>query len=287
MLSQSFQEESAEDLDLKNMEINIGVISPLTSPYNLFLNIEQILDPNSEVVYFFVYSFGKKRVVLWGVYLKENEEFVIEGGCRYTVSQLNKYINNWKGKDYSYIGNSVTNRISDVMARELGNKRWAYTEYLRYKFILAYYDNRISETELEERYPEEPDIFLENFYRKYDLSELVDTEIEITEQLELELSRLRNEITKYEKSINRTDLSMQFINSLPTKAVEEIRFLTEKFYEAIKLGRYTEGNYYTALENCPTTEECAQNYNTAGCEVVFYGDEGLGMLSSKDSTYLM
>ena len=96
-------EVTLHGLDLKDMEINIGVVTPLTSPYNLFLNVKQISDPESELVYFYVYSFGKKKVILWGVYVKNTEEFIIEGGCKYAVKNLNKYLKEWKKRDYSYI----------------------------------------------------------------------------------------------------------------------------------------------------------------------------------------
>jgi len=287
MQAQAAYEEPVRGLDFKDMELNIGVITPLTSPYNLFLNVRQIIDPDSEVVYFFVYSFGKKRVVLWGVYLKNEEEFVIEGGCKYAVKDLGRYLKEWKRRDYSYIGNSVYNRIEGAMARELGRERWEYTEYLRYKFILAYYQNLVSEAELRERYPDEPYIFLDEFYAKYNLNELIDDESEINEALDRELISLREEIREYEVSINRTDLNMEAIFSLPEGVRDEIKYITELFYETIKFGYYTEGSYYANLEGCPSVEECAENYNAVGCEVVYYGDEELGMLSPRDLSVLL
>ena len=287
MQSQIVYDKPKKDLDLKDMELNIGVITPLTSPYNLFLNVRQIVDPDSEAVYFFIYSFGKKKVVLWGVYLKNEEEFVIEGGCKYAVKNLNKYLKEWKSRDYSYIGNSVYDRITGTIARELGQRRWEYTDYLRYKFVLAYYQNLISEDELKEKYSEEPYIFLDEVYEKYKLDELIDSEDEINEVLNEELISLEKEIREYEANINRTDLNRQTMFSLPKSVRDEIKYITELFYRAIKLGYYTEGAYYTNLEKCPSVQECAENYNSLGCEVVYYGDNDLGMLSSKDLSELL
>lgn len=284
---QTTYEELARGVDLKDMEINIGVVTPLTSPYNLFLNVKQISDPESELVYFYVYSFGKKKVILWGVYVKNTEEFIIEGGCKYAVKNLNKYLKEWKKRDYSYIGNSVYNRVNTVISKELGVKLWDYDEYLRYKFILAYYEDRISEFELQKRYLNEPYIFLDEVYEKYNLNELIDDEREISQAIDSEMLSLKDQIRKFEININRTDLNREIMRSLPSEIKERIKYITELFYKAIRFGYYTEGIYYANLEDCPDLEKCVENYNGAGCEVVHYGDEELGMLSSKDLSVLL
>lgn len=284
MQAQTLHTESASAVDLRNVDINIGVIAPLTSPYNLFLNVGQLTDPESEVVYFFVYSIGKKRVVLWGVYLKSTEEFTIESGCKYAVKDLSEYLKTWKRRDYSYVANSVYDRVTNVMVKELGAERWQYSEYLRYKFILAYYEGRISESELRLRYPDEPGEYLNELYKKHDLNELIDGEEEINEALDDELVSLKKKLKEYEASINRTDVST--VIKVSPEVRNRIKYVTDLFYQAIKLGYYTEGSYYRGLESCPSVHTCATNYNAAGCEVVYYGDEELGMLSSRDLAML-
>lgn len=160
------------------------------------------------------------------------------------MKDLGTYLKEWKHRDYSYIGNSVYDRIRGTMAREMGRGRWKYAEYLRYKFILAYYENLISEVELRERYPDEPYIFLDEFYAKYNLNELIDDEGEINEALNRELISLEEEIREYEAGINRTGLNRETILSLHVGARDEIKYITELFYQAIKFGYYTEGTYY-------------------------------------------
>ena len=98
---------------------------------------------------------------------------------------------------------------------------------------------------------------------------------------------LRRDILKYENTINRTDLQKETLASLPIEAVEEIRTITAQFYDAIKSGKFTENSFYSSLDACPTVEECAQNFNEKGCEVVFYGNEELGILSPLDRSALL
>ncbi len=35
-----------------------------------------------------VHSLGRKKLILWGVYDRERDEIVLDGGCKYRVTQL-------------------------------------------------------------------------------------------------------------------------------------------------------------------------------------------------------
>jgi len=263
------------ELDLVDMGIAIGIVAPLPSPYNLYLNMKQILDPHSEEVYFYVVTYGEKRIVMWGRYFKDTEEFEISGGCKYSVEDLNKLTKTYKRRDYSYIGNSITNeRILEAQVRYgMRARSWGYDEYLRYKFILAFYEELISENELQQQYPDEPYAFENEVYEYHKLDILRDDVSELERALKQEIHLLKEKIRKYESDINRMDLDWRILSSVTRETRDYIKYVTGLFYDVIKFGYYTEGKYYDNLDSCPSVEECVENYDVKGCEVVYYGDE--------------
>lgn len=46
-----------EQLDLS---VHLGIIMPLKFPFNLFLNLNNLTDPDMNLVYFFIYALGQK-----------------------------------------------------------------------------------------------------------------------------------------------------------------------------------------------------------------------------------
>lgn len=249
-------------------DLNIGVIKPLIYPYNLFLNLKQLEDHNMEFVYFFVYTIGAKRIILWGVYDKSTEEFIIDGSCRYAPSELQTMVNTWKKNEQTYVANSVINRPKEIIARELGNKRMAYEEYLRDKFILAYINGQISKEELERRYPYGYDNFIFRFEEDTGLTEeSPDYEIELMEYID----NLREQIIKYEKEINRTDLSSYTLANVSEEIYNAVNKITKQFYNAIKLGKFQIENFYSHLSPCPPISECSLKNFMNGCQVYYYG----------------
>ena len=104
--------KTQDDLDLF-----VGLKSGLDDPFNLFLRVSDLTN-NSSLIYFYAYSLGKKKVAIWGVYDKNNSEFLIDSACKYSPNDLLQIVNTWKKNDYSYFLNSVRNRISPRMTQE-------------------------------------------------------------------------------------------------------------------------------------------------------------------------
>lgn len=243
--------------------VYIGVIEPLDFPYNLFINVKDVLDPDRNFVYCFVYILGAKKIAFWATYNKKERIFNIAGGCRYKVNNLLKMTHTWEDQGNKYVANAVKNRFEDVLAGYLGTSRLTYSQYLRLKFILAYYNKQIKLEELKQRYPEELDKFLIEFEQKTGLIEGLSEDYEETFNKYLE--NIGNQISTYENSINRVDLD----RSLNDRLYDATAKITQRFYDTVKKGEFQSDNYYTKLKDCPTLEKCQEDGEN--CEVYFYG----------------
>lgn len=100
------------------MDLYVGLKTGLDDPFNIFLRLSDI-SSNKELIYFYAYSFGKKKVVLWGVYNINNNEFLIDNACRYSPNDLKYMLDTWKTHDYNFYFSSVRNRITNRMNQEL------------------------------------------------------------------------------------------------------------------------------------------------------------------------
>lgn len=337
-------------------DLMVGIIRPLTSPYNLFINYDNITDNKERYVYFFVYVFGKNKIILWGLYDKITETFSIDGGCKYEVAQLQTMINHWKSKNINYVGNSVVDRISERMKlymkappkmspeeyeklknihdyfvgqidfdefsakcpgcyeQFLFDLSWesqlnpgdpgyasAYMkklddldrkivdheppvnpreEYEKNKYLNSFYMGEITLNDLERRYPGVYDNFLLELSRETGLTPADD---EYYFAYEEKMSNLLEKIIKYEKSINRTDVS-PFGPSINNDTYNLIIKITSKFYEEIKYGKYDSSSFMNRLNKCPQIKSCHDNIQENGCEVYHYG---LDIFSPIDMKYFM
>lgn len=105
-------EETQDDIDLF-----VGAVSPILDPFNLFLRVKDIeKGSDSEFVYFYVYSIGKSKVILWGIYDKMSEEFQIDDACQYDVKYLSDTLKLWQKNGYKYISNQTKNRFGKKIA---------------------------------------------------------------------------------------------------------------------------------------------------------------------------
>jgi len=237
----------------ENVEEELNVVYPLVNPYNLFLNLSELLDPDLNHVYFFAYILGKERVVMWGVYDKETQDFYIEGTCRYRTGQLYAMTKVWKAQGQVYVANAVKNRINERLNHYMqGKPVMSYEQYLKKKFILGYLDGKISLHELENKYP--------GAWKEFNLIH------PLSPNYELDLDELRdelqNEIDKYQKTINRLDVS----NALNANVSQIVAKITQRFKEKVE----REDRAITSTSNpCPDWKECQEAKE--GCEVYYYG----------------
>lgn len=239
--------------------IGVGAVKPLDYPYNLFLNLEELLDPDRRFVYFFAYVLGKLRIVLWGAYDKERKEFHFDGSCRYRTDQLHSMVNTWRREGQTYVANVVRNRPAEILDVYLEGKRMTYPEYLRLKFILAYFDGEISYDELETRYPGSYESFV-------DEAGINPLEEEHALHLYDYIEEVAEKVKKYEGEVNRRDVN----KSLNMHVQAVVGKIAERFEATVQTGSFQSSLYYGSLRVCPDKSECDIREGE-GCEAYYYG----------------
>jgi hypothetical protein len=301
MQTLQFATRSAQAQEQQN--IYLGIVKPLTFPYNLFLNFSNLMDPDLRYVYFFVYVLGAKRIVMWGVYNKLDQTFSIDGSCRYAPSQLAGMVKEWQAHNTKYVANSVANRgplrnlINQLeqhgvtytgrgvvnLTHGTGEGLWvkpitSYSQYLQDKFILGFYEGKLSREEVDDRYPELLDDFIIEFEKTTKPSPVMG---DYNYKLGDYLADLAQVVRSYENSMNRTDLDTYRLPGLAENLQDVVAKITQRFYDAVKTGQFETSTYYDALEQCPDLQAC-QIENEAGCSVYFYGDVDRGNLNPHD-----
>lgn len=102
-------QELTNDSDL---DFFVGRISDLPDPFNVFARVNDLENPYINYVYFYVYSLGKKKEFLWGIYDKTSKEIFIDDACKYDPRLLSTTLAIWKKGKFKYIFNSVKDRFS-------------------------------------------------------------------------------------------------------------------------------------------------------------------------------
>lgn len=233
-------------------ELRVGLVQPLNSPYNLFVNVEDLLAPNTLEIRFYIYSIGAQRNILWGVYYKDSGLFEIDAGCQYVPRELYEITRNWIRSGYEYVGNSVTDRPNQIINQYLDKPQNTYNDYTKMKYLHAYLTNAISDQDYLSMYeslpqdiPDDPNAYIEY------------------------LLDLEEKITKYEASINRTDLNRQLLQKLSGSLRKSLVEITQNFAHAVERGDYS------MLSRCPTQKECFEGQWNASCRIYYeidYGD---------------
>lgn len=240
----------------ERLEEELNIVHPLNFPYNLFLNLSELLNPDAEYVYFFAYILGREKVVMWGVYSKAEKDFYIEGSCRYSPGQLYAMTKAWKEQGQTYVANTVRNRIEDRLAFYLNEPRLDYQEYLKLKFLLGYLEGKITLEVLERRYPHTLEEFLNSVHP---LSPHYELELHEKEE------ELKSKVEKYEETINRLDIS----STLGREVSSIVARITKRFKHKMELENGLLVASYPSLTNCPSWEECQEKKED--CQVFYYG----------------
>ena len=248
------------------LNLSVGIVQPLSFPYNLLLSVPDLMDPDVPYVYFYVYILGGKRVVFWGLYDKTEQQFIIEDGCRYATNQLSTMVKIWTQNQNIYAGNSVKDRTTETMARYVTPKEkvMTYSEYLQGKFLIGYFQGKINQTELEKRYP--------------NLLEIIENTLQLNEYYDEDpfaqyIEDLNDQIIKYEKTINMTDVNRDLLSQVGQSIGQVVQRITNRFYDFIKSGQFEMDSFVSSLNQCPGFDQCSITYSE-GCEVYFYGQEG-------------
>ena len=141
--------KDSDNLKQEKLDLYLGVAHGLTDPFNFFINITDIQEKHDHI-YFFSYSMGKKRVVVWGTYDVSNDKIEIESGCRYDSWKFINYIKIWKEMNYQIYDvlfkNKFATLIDKFSEKQINSTNINNEEDLRaWKYMLAYFDNNISE----------------------------------------------------------------------------------------------------------------------------------------------
>lgn len=105
------QERRDETKQRDELDLYVGLRTGLDDPFNIFVRVAD-LEENRSLLYFYAYSMGKKKVVVWGVFDRENNEFLIDDACQYTVNELKSIVDSFKDSKYQFFFSSVKDRIS-------------------------------------------------------------------------------------------------------------------------------------------------------------------------------
>ena len=129
--TQTFAQNSSQT-ERDALDQDIGVVGQITDPVNIFFSQNDLMNLDmTDYIYFSVYTMGKNKLVLWGVYNLETHEFEFDAACRYTLSQIMPIFNTWKRNKYVYVGNTVVDRVRERLTSLL-------PEHNTFKYIKSY-----------------------------------------------------------------------------------------------------------------------------------------------------
>lgn len=259
-----------QSLNFELLDKKAGIVSELTDPFNLFLDMDDIVDKDRSYVYFIVYTFGKKKLLVTGLYDKSNRNFIIDTGCRYDVRQLANLIKGWKGRGYRYVGNMVLDRAQKRFDELLPDMNATpnipnYQAYRKLKYLIPYLKRDYSQLSLEELKTVITSEDVANFeeqvedkYKPRSVEQYMDGYYEYIEELE-------DQVKVYEEKINRYDVD-KAINEYAASIVAEFtRFLlTSDLNSSL---------YYDELYPCPTSNHCQDPWKyIPECSLYYHGE---------------
>ncbi len=125
-----------------NLDLYVGFVTPLNSPFNFFVR-KKDLEISDNLIYFYSYSIGKNKVILWGVYDKDNEEFLLDDNCKYSVSQMKEIVDNINKNGYEYKFSESKNRITAAKTFSDMNVSRKYARELYIKFKSYFVSNLV------------------------------------------------------------------------------------------------------------------------------------------------
>lgn len=128
--------------DVDDLDLFVGVNTAITSPYNLFVRVSDI-ETNASLIYFYAYSLGREKVMLWGVYDAINNEFLVDNNCTYDINDLASIIKIWQDHAYKFLSSSQ----KDMMTMNLRQNRIyddvKYQRSLWSAFRVVFYANLV------------------------------------------------------------------------------------------------------------------------------------------------
>ena len=279
-------QQKEDQIDLNEY---IGINIPIVNPFHFYLSKNDLnndktnlskndLNDEKDVIRWISYVAGAQKILMWGKYYTKNQKFQLSDACRYSVKYLSKYMEQWK-KTYSFAYESIKNRFHSRIQDFLGNVPFIknYEMYVDLKYFLSttedskLYKQKLNKKILDKRDPENIEKFkdfIKHHEKKYqkllDESELSDNPDDFEEEIYKAnpIRFLEDQLEDYERHIN--------VKAHVIK-LDDIKEISDKFYDYIKLGKFSSNKFYENLEECPTTEDCYL-ISIEGC-TFFYGDD--------------
>lgn len=266
----------------EKLETYIGIVNGINSPFNLFINIENINNRDIPYVYFFSYSFGKNRVIIWGIYKKLENEIKIQSMCQFNSWYYTNYIKQWKEVGYEIYTTEFKNKFTNLIKTYVGKSKpdeiITETDYKAWSYCISYLDNKINEDDLEflfetldinqlsyywENYILVGKLPIEDFYDILNISDSTD-DMEFLEKI----YEAKDIINEYEKKINYID------NRAPNNIRTIITQISDLFLRYVEKSQYVSESAIKLLPECPIREQCSledlQDENNT-CAVFTYG----------------
>lgn len=137
--------QNTQQAERDALDQDIGVVGQITDPVNIFFSQNDLMNlDTTDYIYFSVYTIGKNKAIIWGVYNLETHEFEFDAACKYTLSQLMPIFNTWKRNKYVYAGNNVVDRARERLASLLPEHNTfkymkSYDTYKLLKYLTTYY----------------------------------------------------------------------------------------------------------------------------------------------------
>ena len=283
-----------DNLKQEKLDVYLGIAHGLSDPFNLFVNITDI-EENRNLIYFFSYSMGTKRVVVWGTYDKSTDKINVEAGCRFTSWKYISYINMWKDMNYQLHTTLTKNRINDRInefSRRFSNplKINNETDLKAWKYMMAYFDDNISEDDFMFLFDRLDTSKLSYNYENYNVgrSPILDfydlfniDDFTQGEELNNIKDDIEDQIIFYEK--NRLNI---IDNTSPDNIKDIIMRIVELFVDYISRSSYVGNESIKSLPICPQLiSDCYPDEledENSECSVFTFGRYSF---SSKDDRY--
>jgi hypothetical protein len=249
------------NLRQEKLETYLGISHGLSDPFNLFINITDI-EKNRNLIYFFSYSMGVKKVVVWGTYDRLTDKINVESGCRFNSWKYISYINIWKDMNYKLDTTLTENRINSRMNKYSGRsvdplKINNETDLKAWKYMVAYFDDNISEDDFLFLFDRLDLSKLSYNYENYNMGKSpildfydlfnIDDFIE-GDELDNIRDRIEDDIRSYEKN------KLNIIDNTSSVTIKDIVMrIAELFIDYISRSDYVGNESVKLLPICPQT----------------------------------
>lgn len=245
-----------------------GIMHPFSSPYHLYLRVS---DLGTDDIHFVVYSMGKTKIIMSGVYSLKDGRFFVTYACNYkTARRLMAYLDLMRD---SYINtlNIVKNRVNKRLNAFWGVEKFNYQQtklWLTFQPQSAYYTDQAEQDRLRRLEPS----FVEQLYQRNhylasigplekrllradlqgNLDEVLDLSEEIKDQKLEAVRQLDTQVRQEEELLNFHRSLTRFApgSLLSLSADKLITDISEQFYNWIVTSKYVDNNWINEQPLC-------------------------------------